>query len=227
MAKKYLQGLNEEAAEKLRKDLEQAKRQRIEIRPIDVTMSEWDCTLETIEPGNHAIRLGMRLVRGLREPEALKIVAARRSKSFSSIEDFSARSQISRRAIKALANGGAFRSLVVHRNAASWSALGVERLPGMLESAPTPGESVELPAPTEWEEIQRDYRQLGFSSGRHPLALMRSSLRRMGVSSRRELDSMASGSIVIVGGLVCVFHPCRSPISRDAGRSVHGMPVGE
>ncbi len=188
--------------------LEQAKRQQVEIRPIDITMSDWDCTLETIAPGNHAIRLGMRLVRGLREAEALKIIEARRTQPFASIEDFSARSLIPKRSIKVLANGGAFRSLANHRNAASWSALGVERLPGMLKNVPTPGESIQLPAPSEWEEIQRDYQQLGFSSGRHPLALMRSSLRRMGVSSRRELDSIASGTTVIVSGLVThLQHP--------------------
>jgi DNA polymerase III alpha subunit len=188
--------------------LEQVKRQRVEIRPVDVTMSDWDCTLETIAPGNHAIRLGMRLVRGLREQEANKIVTARQKRPFLSIEDLSARALIPKRSIKALANGAAFRSLANHRNVASWSALGVERLPGMLEDLPAPVESVSLPVPSEWEEIQRDYQQLGFSSGRHPLALMRSSLRRRGVSSRRELDAIASGRIVIVGGLVThLQHP--------------------
>jgi len=188
--------------------LEQAKRQRVEIRPIDVTASDWDCTLETIASGNHAIRLGMRLIRGLREQEARKIINARRSARFVSIEDLSARASIPKRSVKALANGGAFRNLAAHRNVASWSALGVERLPGMLEELPAPSESVSLPAPTEWEEIQRDYQQLGFSSGRHPLALMRPSLRRMGLSSRRELDSIASGRIVVVGGLVThLQHP--------------------
>ena len=188
--------------------LEQAKRQKVEIRPIDVAVSDWDCTLETISTGNHAIRLGMRLVRGLRKPEAEKTVAARQLQPFASIEDFSARTSIPKRAVKALANGGAFRSLAEHRNTASWSAMGVERLPGMLEELPAPAESVLLPAPSEWEEIQRDYQQLGFSSGRHPLALMRSRLRRLGLFSRKELNSIVSGRTVIVGGLVThLQHP--------------------
>ena len=188
--------------------LEQAKRQKVEIRPIDVTASEWECTLETISAGNHAIRLGMRLVRGLRESEGGKIVIARQSQSFSSIEDLAARALISKRAIKALANGGALRSLTDHRNLASWSAMAVERLPGMLGSLPSAIEPVSLPSPSEWEEVQRDYRQLGFSGGRHPLALMRSSLQRMGLSSRRDLNSIPSGRIVTVGGLVThLQHP--------------------
>jgi error-prone DNA polymerase len=188
--------------------LEQAKRQKVEIRPIDVTASKWECTLETISANNHAIRLGMRLVRGLRESEAGKIVIARQSQSFSSIEDLAARALISKRAIKALANGGALRSLTDHRNLASWTAMAVERLPGMLENLPSAIEPVSLPSPSEWEEVQRDYRQLGFSSGRHPLALMRSSLRRMGLSSRWDLNSIPSGKIVTVGGLVThLQHP--------------------
>jgi error-prone DNA polymerase len=188
--------------------LEQAKRQNVEIRPIDVTRSEWDCTLETIAPGNHAIRLGMRLVKGLRKPEADRIVVARQSQQFTCIEDLAARAGIPKRALNALANGGTFRSIAEHRNEASWSALGIERLPGMLESLPSSTDTASLPAPTEWEEIQRDYRQLGFSSGRHPLALLRSRLRQMGLSSRRELNSIASGRSVIVAGMVThLQHP--------------------
>ncbi|HEY6640907.1 transcriptional repressor LexA [Povalibacter sp.] len=144
----------------------------------------------------------------LSETEAAKIITARLSRPFISIEDFSARALIPKRPIRVLANGGAFRSLSDHGNVAFWDALGIERLPGILEALPAPVESIHLPVPSEWEEIQRDYQQLGFSSGRHPLALMRSNLRRLGLSSRQELNAIRSGRTVTVGGLVThLQHP--------------------
>jgi error-prone DNA polymerase len=188
--------------------LEQAKRQQVEIRPVDVTASEWDCTLESGTAGRHAIRLGMRLVSGLRQPEAEAIVAARLVRPFTSVEDVATQALLSKRAARALATCGAFRTLSEHRNIAFWNALGVERLPGMLTQLPPAESSIALPAPTEWEEIRKDYRQLGFSTGRHPLALLRPRLRELGVSSRSELNSLQAGRHVRVGGLVThLQHP--------------------
>jgi len=214
--------------------LEQAKRQGVEIRPIDVTTSDWDCTLEPVLAAvagsetavlrhasgtshdssasatarNYAIRLGMGLVRGLRRAEAERIVVERSLRAFGGVEDLSARANLSNRAAKALAMCGAFRSLTEHRNAAFWNALAVERLPGMLAQLQTPEDAVSLPAPTEWEEIQRDYRQLRLSTGRHPLALLRPGLCRLGLIRRRDLNSIASGRIVRVGGLIThLQHP--------------------
>lgn len=67
---------------------------------------------------------------------------------------------------------------------------------------------VRLPPPGEWEEILRDYRQLGLSTGRHPLAVLRPRLREMGIVSRRQLDSICSGATVTVSGLVThLQHP--------------------
>jgi len=188
--------------------LEQAKRQQVEIRPVDVTASEWDCTLETGIDGRHAIRLGMRLVSGLKEPEAQRIVSARLAQEFTSVEEVATQASLSKRATRALATCGAFRTLSEHRNTAFWSALGVEHLPGMLAKL-TPAESaISLPAPTEWEEIRKDYQQLGFSTGRHPLALLRPSLQKLGLSSRKELNSLEPGRKVRVGGLVThLQHP--------------------
>src|SRR5262249_48899577 len=135
--------------------LEQAKRQQVEIRPVDVTASDWDCTLETRSDGAHAIRLGMRLVSGLREPEAQRIVAARLAPGFASVGDVAAHASLPKRATQALAICGAFRSLTEHRNTAFWNALGVTPPPGMLAKLAAIEAAVSLPAPTEWEEIRR------------------------------------------------------------------------
>jgi error-prone DNA polymerase len=192
--------------------LEQAKRQRVKILPVDVTASDYDCTLEADghkdnEPWQ-AIRLGMRLIKGLRKEDAQNIVAARALSPFVSVEDVAHRSGLGARAAKALAISGALRSLSEHRNLAFWSALGVESLPGALAGHAAFEPPPQLPIPTEWEEIQRDYRQMGLSTGRHPLAVLRPKLRASGISSRREIDSMRHGRMVRVGGLVThLQHP--------------------
>jgi error-prone DNA polymerase len=182
--------------------LEEAKRQKVAILPVDVTASDWDCTLETDAGGKHAIRLGLRLVRGLREAEGRAIEAERLTGPYPSVEEFSARTQLSKRAIRALALAGAFRSLTAHRHAAFWKALGIERLPGMFARVPDREGMPLLPAPTEHEEVLTDYRQLGFSTGRHLLELLRSRLRAAGVLTRQEVEQCRNGDRVRVAGLV-------------------------
>lgn len=192
--------------------LEQAKRQGVKVLPVDVTISERDCMLEPdLEPGRkqpHAIRLGMRLIKGLNEEDARRIVAARAQRAFESVSDVAQRARLSNRTARALAQAGAFRSLAGNRNTAFWRALGVERLPGMLMDAAAKETSLELPAPSEWEEIIRDYRQMGLSTTRHPLAFLRSKLQKLGISSRRELGGMRNLRKVRVGGIVThLQHP--------------------
>src|SRR5690606_25177924 len=98
-------------------------------------------------------RLGTRLVRGLREQEGRIITEQRASRPYTSVEDFSARTQLPRRAIRTLALAGAFRCLTTHRHAAFWQALGIERLPGMFAHIPQREGMPILPAPSEHEEV--------------------------------------------------------------------------
>ncbi|HYF48497.1 MAG TPA: OB-fold nucleic acid binding domain-containing protein, partial [Planctomycetota bacterium] len=182
--------------------LEEAKRQKVTTLPVDALCSDWDCKLELDSSGKHALRLGMRLVRGLRKEEALEISAARASEIFRSVEDVACRARLSKRSVRALAMAGAFRSLAQHRHAAVWKALGVDRIPGMF-AATTPREGMPiLPKPSEAEDILMDYRHLGFSTGRHLLAYLRPRLREIGVLTRAEIASLPTGRTVRVSGLV-------------------------
>jgi len=188
--------------------LEAAKRQAVTVLPVDVTTSAWECTLELDVDNQQAIRVGMCLIRGFRQDEYERVVGAREVQAFVSTDDLAHRAALTSRAIKALALAGALRSLTEHRHTAMWSALGIERLPGMLAGLSAKEIAPTLPKPTEWEEITTDYRQLGLSTGRHPLALLRASLQRVGVCSRKDLDSMRDGQPVKVCGLVThLQHP--------------------
>jgi len=235
--------------------LEEAKRQGVAILPVDVTASEWNCTLEfrplddplldgqrsedhrpeghcldrqslldrqalgqapghpprDSQPGNQrnpAIRLGLMLVRGLSRSEAERIVAAQRAGRYRSIQDVACRTSLSARSMRILAMCGAFRVLTTHRNLAYWEALGWHETTALLTDAPLHETTVSLPPPGEWEEILRDYRGLGLSTGRHPLALLRPALSSRGVLARRELDVLETGRRVSVGGLTThLQHP--------------------
>jgi error-prone DNA polymerase len=96
-----------------------ARQHDVEIRPVDVNFSDWDCTLEPTTPspacregsdGGFAVRLGLRLIHGLSEQELKKLIAAR-GNGFSSIERLAATANISRFTIERLAEADAFRSI--------------------------------------------------------------------------------------------------------------------
>jgi error-prone DNA polymerase len=185
--------------------LQEARRAGVSVLPPDVRHSDWDYTLERAPPEaahDLAIRIGLRQVRSLNEADARRVLAARASGAFTGIDDLGARAALNRRAVQLLAAAGALRSLCDHRHDANWRALGIESLPPLLVDAAAAESSAPLPAPTEAQEILADFRQLGLSTGRHPLALLRPWLRERGLHSSRELRVLRDGSRVHVGGLV-------------------------
>ena len=96
----------------------------------------------------------------------------------------------------------ALSALSAHRHDASWRALGVEQLPKLIEGLSAAEPKVELPMPSEQQNILADYRHLGLTTGRHPLALLRPALARAGFSNSVDLQQLNDGSWVRVGGLV-------------------------
>ncbi|MDE1974368.1 MAG: error-prone DNA polymerase [Hyphomicrobiales bacterium] len=98
-----------------------ARTHDVEIRAADVNFSAWDCTLEPTGDGQHAVRLGFRLINGLGEDEIAKLVGAR-GNGFASIERLAAIAGVSRFTIERLAEADAFRSLGLDRRAALWAA---------------------------------------------------------------------------------------------------------
>jgi DNA polymerase III alpha subunit len=181
-----------------------ARRSGVTILPVDVTISDWDCTLEPDrkDATRPALRLGLRLVRGLSSLEAQRIVSARSESPFNSIDEMARRAQLSQRSLQQLAGAGALSSLSAHRHDASWRALGVEQLPGLLEGLSAREPQTTLPIPTERDDILSDYRHLGLTTGRHPLALLRPTLARRGYSNSLDLQRLPDGRRVRVGGLV-------------------------
>lgn len=200
----------------------------VEVRPVDVRVSEWDCTLERRaardeparpdegRPEQPALRLGMRLVKSLSQEGARRLMVAREQQPFSSVQDLAERAGLDRGDLEALAAAGAFSGLSGNRHLAFWEVAGTERLPalpragvparGVLALQARTGHRAEgepmLPAPTEGERIVADYASVGLTLGRHPLALLREQLRKKQLLSASELHCVGNGRPVRTAGIV-------------------------
>jgi error-prone DNA polymerase len=177
--------------------VQDARRHGVEVRPADVLLSQWDCTLEESEAGRVAVRLGLRMVGGLAAAAGERIVAARRC---ASVAELAARANLSRKDLNCLAAAGALQCLAGHRRSAHWITSGVETKTAFL---PSPEDDlIELQPPSEGEDIAADYRSLGLTLGRHPLALLRKLLFSKGFSTAENLNQLPHGSRVRAAGLV-------------------------
>ena len=186
--------------------IREARRQGVEVRPVDVRVSDWDCTLEPGPgPGRRpepALRLGLRLVKGLSRACAQRLMEARAEGPWTSVPDLAQRAGLDRGDLKALAAADALAGLAGNRRLAAWEVAGlVQPLP--LAPAPTGPEPLPLlPPPTEGEAIVGDYASLGLSLRRHPLALLRGHLQRRRLLCAREVGEVQAGARVATAGLV-------------------------
>lgn len=192
-----------------------ARTHGVEVRPVDVAASEWDCTLEHCATGQPALRLGLRLVKGLARAGAARLTGARAAGPFGGLQDLARRAGLERGDLEALAAAGALAGLSGNRHLAFWDVAGVER-PLPLEAAnqrawaagaATLGTAPQEPrpliaTPSEGESIVADYASVGLTLGRHPLALLRATLRRGGVRSAEEVCARPQGSVVRAAGIV-------------------------
>ncbi|AMB85212.1 DNA polymerase [Pseudomonas agarici] len=183
--------------------LQDARRHQLQIRPVDVRTSCWDCSMEPAEGAQPALRLGLRMIRGFREEDAQRIEVARSLGAFKDIADLGERARLDVRAQELLADAGALRGLAGNRYRARWEVAGVEVQLGLFAGLSRGAESpVALPCPSVGEDLQADYASLGTTLGPHPLALLRGQLQAMRCRSSRELLAVEHGRPVSIVGLV-------------------------
>ncbi len=183
--------------------LQDARRHGLEIRPVDVRHSDWDCSLEPSHQEQPAIRLGLRMVRGFRETDALRIEAARQCQPFMDIHDLCRRAELEPRAREQLADAGALRGLAGHRHRARWAVAGIEPQLPLFDGLPAMEETpIYLPLPSVSEDLFNDYATLGTTLGPHPLTLLRNELKARRCQNSRELATIEHGRLVSVAGLV-------------------------
>jgi len=180
----------------------------IEVRPVDVSCSDWDNTLEggylrrgVDDGGQAALRLGLRQVAGLSETTAQAILAARAQRPFRDVRDLCLRAGLDEKARRALAEAGALQTLAGHRHAARWAVAGIERQRPLFPGSPDE-DAVALPAPTAAEDVLSDYRATGLTLRTHPLALLRGQLRQRRLLDSSQLERLPHGRQVRTAGLV-------------------------
>lgn len=182
-----------------------AREHGVEVRGVDVAASEWDSTLEDL-PGRErpALRLGLRQVRGLGEAGAQRLLEARRTAPFESVQDLAERAGLDRRDLSALAAANALSGFAPHRHRAAWEVSGVLAPTPLFQVTRIAEATPLLAAPTEGGNIVADYRSLGLTLGRHPLALLRGRLKEAGLLTASELRDLPHGSRAASAGLVLV-----------------------
>lgn len=190
-----------------------AQRHGLRIKPVNVTQSEWNCTLEPDSTG-WALRLGMRQVKSLRQEAAQALVHARNNGEFVSIEDMVQRvPELRKDELMRLAEAGALNWIAspsAHRRAALWEASRAARPAGpLLEAAPAEIESRSPLLPMNAQErLLADFRRTGLTVGPHPMSYRRSSLHSQGVSTAAELHRVPQGRQTrIAGCVICRQRP--------------------
>ena len=193
-----------------------ARTHGVEIRPIDVNHSRWDCTLEEPQPNtpHKAVRLGLRMVRHLSNADAAAIAGARGDEPYDSIEEIQRRAGVGRGALDRIGEADGFGSLGQNRRAGLWQVKGLRDAPLPLFAAADARDGklrAEAPEPEvllapmgEGAEVVEDYRASGLSLRAHPLAFLRDVLTRRRIISCAALREVRDGRYVELAGIVLV-----------------------
>jgi error-prone DNA polymerase len=174
-----------------------AKNHGVNVRPVDVNFSHWDCTLEA-----GALRLGLRMVAGLARSPADAIVQSRTDGPFVSFDNLARRTGLRSAALKKLARADAFGSLRLGRRAALWQSLPSREPVPLFDNVDTQEPAAMLPPAEELQEVLADYGSTGLSLRQHPITFFRPLLDRLGAVPASRLRSMETGCKLQVAGIV-------------------------
>jgi len=199
-----------------------AREHGVEVRPVDVNASDWDCTLEPVGGGRHAVRLGFRQVKGFRE-DAGRTIEAARGRGFDSVRHMWLATDLSPHHLERLAEADAFRSIGLDRRAAHWAVRGLGGYGGkspesrrgktpaalpLFEALEEGGfqreEEAHLPSMPLGEEVILDYRTVRLSLKAHPISFLREAFAARGWKPCSALAEVEDGARIRLAGLVLV-----------------------
>lgn len=184
-----------------------AKQRGIRVLPVCVQRSEWNCRVEAVD-GREAVRLGLRMVRGLGQAAAERLLAARKQTPFGSVEDIRLRAGLGTGEMRVLAAVGAFASLGADRRQALWQA----ELPLAGDLWALSGQEVadrndsRLRPMTAAERLAADYKGLALTVGKHPMGHIRDQV--PGLWRAADLEKGQPGTRLKIGGqVICRQRP--------------------
>lgn len=185
--------------------VQDAKRHGVEVAPVDVTISGWDSVLEARAAEKKPIvRLGLSLLKGMRDGAVERIETARAVRPFESVNDLARRAQLDRHDLQILAAANALSSLAGNRREALWQSVAAVSVKDILADACVDDETPPLGSPSEAENIVGDYKSTGLTLGRHPLELLRPTLLEHRLMPASTLRAYPNGRLARGCGLVTV-----------------------
>jgi error-prone DNA polymerase len=194
--------------------VQDARKHGVEVRPVSINDSHWDCTLEPTRGRYMAVRLGFRQVRGLANVHGAAIAGARGPAPYDSVEEVWRRAGVRRAAIERLAEADAFHCIAENRRQGLWKVKGLGEAPLPLFAAADEREAqfspegleptVSLRPMTDGREVVEDYRSLQLSLRGHPVSFLRAKLDAMRIVRCADLVSIRDGRNVEVAGVILV-----------------------
>ena len=182
--------------------VQDARRHGVEVRAADVSHSDWDCTLESMGSDHPAIRLGLRLVSGLKQDAAHRITAERNNSPFATTQDLALRCNLDAGDLKVLASADALLSLSGHRRQQVWDASALVAAPALLKGVPIEEDALQFPTAQEGEEVVFDCAAMGLTLRSHPLLLLRGQLSKQKLLTAAQMAGYPSGRLVRTCGIV-------------------------
>ena len=210
-----------------------AKDHGVHVLPVDVNFSDWDCTIEdcsrddgptndhpvnlapalhsplvpdSLEAKRRSLRLGLRMVAGLRHDVAETIVSTRRSGAFQTVSEFTRRTGFSQATLTRLSQADVFGSLDQSRRAALWQSLAQEKKPKeqpLFAGLELDDDQVDLlPQLSASDQVAEDYRTVGLSLRAHPMSFHRAALDELDATTCKGLRDVGNNHRVTVAGLV-------------------------
>lgn len=187
-----------------------AQNHGVTVLPVSVSSSEWDCTLEQTQDrgiksrypeAQRALRLGFRLIKGLKQQLVMKLLAARAEAPFESLHELRRRVPMPEEQFRALSEAGAFEDLEPDRRQAIWAGR-APRTGGLFEHVAALEQRIELPPLHRAEQLLLDYGRVGMSLHDHPMKHLRARCAARRVCTAQALQHMAHKTPVVVAGLV-------------------------
>jgi error-prone DNA polymerase len=182
--------------------VQDVRRHGVQVRPVDINQSLWDCSLEADDEGRASLRLGFRMVKGLSETAGQRIVAERGSGDYEQAQQLLERAGLDQRELGVLASSGALQVIAGDRHRARWAVSGIEKPMPLFPSMDRYEATPLLRKPTEGQNIVADYQGTGLTLERHPVCLLRRHLDRYRYRSAQQLPDLDNGQQLNVAGLV-------------------------
>ena len=186
--------------------IEDAKRHGVEVRPIDVNKSHWDCTLEESGVSAFSVRMGLRYVKGLGVLERERLESG--VLPYPNLATFVRQTRLNKKALHALAEAGAFECFGLNRRDAIWQVRSLSRFARDSLPLEPASSQISFASLASEDEVIWDYRSSYHSTRGHPMRGLRHALHSLGIPTATQIRARAHGEeLQYVGMVICRQRP--------------------